>query len=174
MGGPSINFLTPHSWLLMLSRRMYRRVLLALCGAAIPSFVQAQHSFSESGSYDPTVPTPQSVLGYEVGDRFTPHHMIMRYLDRLAATSRRVKVDTVARTFEGRELVMVVVTSEANQGRIEQIRADNERLATLSGSPAELDAIAGRLPAVRSEERRVGKECRSRWAANHEKKQRRT
>jgi hypothetical protein len=74
--------------------------------------------------------------------------MLMRYLDRLAATSRRVKVDTVAHTFEGREVVMVIATSEANMGRIEQIRADNERLATLNGSPAELDAIAARLPAI--------------------------
>src|SRR5947209_10554330 len=29
-------------------------------------------------------------------------------------------------------------------------------------------------PSRRSEERRVGKECRSRWAARHEKKERRT
>jgi hypothetical protein len=72
----------------------------------------------------------------------------MRYLDRLAATSRRINVDTVAHTFEGREVVMVIATSEANQARIEQIRADNERLATLNGSPAELDAIAARLPAI--------------------------
>src|SRR5688572_32853681 len=124
------------------------RCFASLVLLASASSLHAQHSFADGGSYDPAVPTPQSVLGYEVGDRFTPHHMIMRYLDRLAATSRRVEVDTVARTFEGRELVMVIVTSEANQGRIEQIRADNERLATLSGSPAELDAIAGRLPAV--------------------------
>src|SRR6266704_6064584 len=30
--------------------------------------------------------------------------------------------------------------------------------------------IGLRLPGVRSEERRVGKECRSRWSADHEKK----
>src|SRR5688500_2316881 len=132
----------------MLSRHMSRRALIALCWAVAPSLLQAQHSFSDGGAYDASVPTPQSVLGYQIGERFTPHHMIMRYLDRLAATSRRVKVDTVAHTFEGREVVMVIVTSEANQGRIDQIRADNARLATVSGSAAELDAIAARLPAV--------------------------
>ena len=132
----------------MLSRRMYRRILTALWLAVTPSLLRAQHSFSEGGSYDPAVPTPQSVLGYEIGERFTPHHMIVRYLDRLAAASRRVTVDTVARTFEGREVLMAIVTSEANQARIEQIRADNARLATLTGSAADLDAIAARAPAV--------------------------
>src|SRR5687767_1136530 len=127
---------------------MYPRILLGWLAAVTPLVLHAQHSFSDGGSYDPAVPTPQSVLGYEVGERFTPHHALMRYLDRLAATSRRVEVDTVARTFEGREVVMVIVTSEANQGHIDQIRADNDRLATLNGSPAELDAIAARSPAI--------------------------
>ena len=127
---------------------MIRRVLTALGLAATPAVVLAQHTFANGGAFDAAVPTPKSVLGYEVGDRFTPHHMMMRYLDRLAATSRRVKIDTVARTFEGREVVMAVVTSEANHARLEQIRADNARLATLSGSPAELDAIAARAPAI--------------------------
>ena len=125
---------------------MYRRALLIVLLAATP--LSAQHAFANGGSYDAAVPTPKSVLGYEVGDRFTPHHMMMRYLDRLAATSRRVKVDTVAHTFEGREVVMAIVTSEANQARLDQIRADDARLATLSGSSAELDAIAARAPAI--------------------------
>src|SRR5262245_65259998 len=33
------------------------------------------------------------------------------------------------------------------------------------------EEIAARLPATRSEERRVGKECRTRWWASHEREQ---
>ena len=45
--------------------------------------------------------------------------------------------------------MLVVVTSEANQGRIDQIRADAMRLADPRGaSDGDLDAIAGRLPAI--------------------------
>ncbi|MGQ0715540.1 MAG: M14 metallopeptidase family protein [Gemmatimonadaceae bacterium] len=132
----------------MRSRRIRSRLVVGACLATTPVAVHAQHAFSTGGGYDPAIPTPESILGYEVGERFTPHHMLMRYLDRLAATSRRVKVDTVAHTFEGRPVVMVIVTSEANQGRIEQIRADAARLATLSGSASDLDAVAARLPAI--------------------------
>lgn len=109
----------------------------------------AQHAFGGTGSYDPAVPTPRAALGYDLGQRFTPHHMIVRYLERLAATSRRVRVDTLARTFEGRELLMAVVTSEANQGRLAQIRMDAARLADPRGaSAADLQTAAGRLPPI--------------------------
>jgi hypothetical protein len=109
----------------------------------------AQHPLrAAGGSYDPAVPTPRSVLGYDVGDRFTPHHLLMRYIDRLAATSRRVKVDTVGHTFEGRELVMVIIASEANHQRLEQVRGDAVALAEAAAPPAQLTAIARRLPAI--------------------------
>ena len=115
---------------------------------ALPPALVGQHPYA-TGALDPAVPTPRSVLGYEIGERFTPHHLLMRYLERLAATSRRVRVDTVGRTFEGREVVMAIVTSEANQGRLDQIRADAARLADPRGAPAaELTRVADRLPAV--------------------------
>jgi hypothetical protein len=105
----------------------------------------AQHPLRAGGTYDPAVPTPRSVLGYDVGDRFTPHHMLMRYIDRLAASSRRVKVDTVGRTFEGREVVMVILASEANQQRLEQIRTDAVAMSDVSNAAT---TIAARLPAI--------------------------
>lgn len=126
-----------------------RPSLIVLCAgllAAAP--LQAQHSYG-SGRYDPAVPTPRAILGYEIGERFTPHHMIMRYVERMAAASRRVSAETVAVTFEGREVLMVVATSEANRGRLAQVRADAARLADPRGAgAAELAAVVARLPAV--------------------------
>lgn len=102
-----------------------------------------------TGPWDPAVPTPRAVLGYDIGDRFTPHHMLSRYIDRVAQASRRMRVDTVALTFEGREVYVLALTSEANIARLEQIRADAARLSDPRGvSTADLNAIAGRLPPV--------------------------
>src|SRR5688572_31114344 len=86
----------------------------------LASTASAQHSYNPTGSFDPAVPTPRAVLGYEVGDRFTPHHMIVRYAEGVAATSRRIRVDTVARTFDGRESLLIIATSEAQHGRMQQ------------------------------------------------------
>jgi hypothetical protein len=109
----------------------------------------AQHPFGGAGPYDSAVPTPRAVLGYDLGQRFTPHHLMTRYLERLAATSRRITVDTVARTFEGREVLMAIVTSEANHGRLAQIKSDAARVADPRGAGAgDLTTAAGRVPAI--------------------------
>ena len=127
--------------------KRFAMTVLLLALAASP--LAAQHAFSAGGPYDPAVPTPKSVLGYEIGERFTPHHMVARYLERLAATSRRIRLDTVARSFEGREVFLVIATSEANVARLDQIRADAARLADPRGAPpAALGAAQARLPAI--------------------------
>ncbi len=128
---------------------MRHAILVCALSALAAAPALAQHSFGGAGPYDPAVPTPRAVLGYDVGERFTPHHMLSRYLERLAATSRRVHVDTVAVTFEGREVFLVALSSEANIARLAQIRADASRLADPRGAgAAELAAVAARMPPV--------------------------
>jgi len=128
---------------------MKRIVLAAVVVALAVRPAVAQHAFSSGGAYDPAVPPPRAVLGYEIGEAFTPHHMLARYLDRVAATSRRIRVDTMGRTVEGREMFLVIATSEANQARLAQIQADAARLADPRGAgAAELEAIAARSPTI--------------------------
>lgn len=128
-----------------------RTLGLMLALAMLPAAnAVAQHPFSPPGAtYDPRIPTPRSVLGYEVGDQFTPHHLVMRYFERVAQASPRVHLDTLGRTAEGREYITAVVTSERNQQRRDQIRTDAGRVADpRRGTAAEVDAIAARLPAI--------------------------
>ncbi|MBR9989513.1 MAG: hypothetical protein KFH98_07145 [Gemmatimonadetes bacterium] len=126
-----------------------RHIVLAAAALLASSPAQAQHALVPGGTYDPAVPTPESILGYEVGQRFTPHHLLMRYLDQLAATSGRVRLDTVAHSFEGREVMLVTLTSTTNHQRMSQIRADARRIADPRGATqADLDAAVSRLPSI--------------------------
>jgi hypothetical protein len=130
---------------------MFKRLVAAalVCGLVPATPLVAQHALATGGFYDPKVPPPRAVLGYDVGERFTPHHMLMRYLDRLAATSSRIRLDTVGHTFEGREVMRVIITSEANRQRLEEIRRDAQRLFDpRNASDAELRAIVERMPSV--------------------------
>ncbi len=111
----------------------------------VATTASAQHSYNPTGNFDPAVPTPRAVLGYDIGQRFTPHHMIVRYAERVAAASRRIRVDTVAHTFEGRESLMIIATSEANHGRMAQILADAGRVANAA---PDANAAAARLPSI--------------------------
>ena len=127
---------------------MRSKHLWICCLAVLAPPLRAQHPFA-AGSYDPAIPTPRSALGYEVGDRFTPHHLMLRYIERLAAASARIRLDTVARSFEGREVVMVTVTSESNQRRLAQLRAEAAQVADPRKAGAtEVSAAAARLPAI--------------------------
>jgi hypothetical protein len=83
----------------------------------------------------PAVPRPESVLGFEPGaDRKLPDWaQIVEYFRRLDASTDRVRVDEVGATTEGRPFLLVTISSEANLGRLEAIRAANLRLADPRG-----------------------------------------
>ncbi|NIP79560.1 MAG: hypothetical protein GWM90_10215 [Gemmatimonadetes bacterium] len=126
---------------------MRRIALLSLLLLPLPT--AAQHALGGTGPYDPAVPTPASVLGYELGDRFTPHHAVARYLEAVAEASPRVTLDTVGYSHEGRALFLATVTSEANHGRMAEIREGARRLADPRGSSAsELEAAMAATPTI--------------------------
>ncbi len=123
--------------------------LVCAAGALLAAPLAAQHTFNAHGPLDPAVPSPRAVLGYDIGERFTPHHLLTRYVERLAATSDRLRVDTVARTFEGREVLMIIATSAANHARLDAILVDAARVADPRGAdPAALAQATARLPAI--------------------------
>ncbi|HEX9165145.1 MAG TPA: M14 family zinc carboxypeptidase [Gemmatimonadales bacterium] len=127
-----------------------RLATIALLALTATRPLAAQHSFTRPGeSYDPRVPTPRSVLGYDLGQRFTSHRAMTRYFEAVAKASPRVRVDTVARSFEGRELFLITVSSEANMARLAEIQRDAQRVADPRGGAAgEVEAAAKRLPAI--------------------------
>ena len=122
----------------------------ALAGGLTASPAQAQHAFADPGAtFGPRVPTPAQILGYDIGARFTPQRSMMRYIERIAAASKRVKVDTVARTFEGREMLIITISSEANMARLAEIQRDAARIADPRGANAgDIDAAVKRIPSI--------------------------
>jgi len=75
--------------------------------------------------------SPAEFLGYELGDRYTPHHKVMEYSRHVAENSDRAVIDVYGETYEHRELVYLVVTSSANHQNIEEIRTNNLKLTGL-------------------------------------------
>ena len=97
---------------------------------------QDRFEFDSSLNYDDSVPSPASFLGFEHGEKFTFHAHMLDYFEALAEASDRVSLHEYGRTHEGRRLVYAVITSTQNQGRIEEIRTNNLRLADPSDSEA--------------------------------------
>lgn len=106
---------------------MKKSVLLAVLG-----------SFLISGSVWAQLQSPAEFLGYELGEKWTPHHKVLSYFEHVADESPMVTLTEYGTTNEGRELVYAVVTSSVNHQSLEEIRMNNLRLAGLeSGSPTE-------------------------------------
>jgi len=76
------------------------------------------------------IPPPSKILGYELGDKFTSHGNIERYILALKESSPdRVRVVPYGATYEGRTLYLVVISDPDNISRLEDIRANIRKLA---------------------------------------------
>ncbi|HEX8695999.1 MAG TPA: M14 metallopeptidase family protein [Longimicrobium sp.] len=92
-------------------------------------------------------PSPAQVLGYELGERFTPYAGVQQYAKALDAASDRVEYRPYGETYEGRELFQLVVATPGNLRRLDQILAANAELARGAG-PERARQIAAANPAV--------------------------
>jgi Zinc carboxypeptidase len=98
---------------------------------------------------DPAIPRPDSVLGHPLGARFTNWDRIVAYLEALDAASPRVTMWEYGRTYEGRPLKLLALSSPENLQRLEEIRQDVQRLADPAGlSQGDRDRILRRTPAL--------------------------
>lgn len=79
------------------------------------------------------VQSPEEFLGYELGSAWTPHYKVVQYFEHLDEHSPLVALEHYGYTYEGRELVYAVVTSQANHANLDEIRVNNLRLTGLEG-----------------------------------------
>ena len=101
------------------------------------------------GAYDPAIATPKSILGELIGAHPAPPEKIILAFRTWSEQSKRASISTYATTYEGRELVRIIVSSETNMARIEEIKAAIAKLADPRGlSASEQSRIIKETPAV--------------------------
>lgn len=90
------------------------------------------------------VKSPDEFLGYSLGTKFTPYDKVLDYFRYLAKAGKNVKVVSYGRSYEGRELLVGIVSAKHNMDKLEQIRLNN-----ISLSNAEKSEISGiKQPAI--------------------------
>jgi hypothetical protein len=107
-------------------------------------------SFYSKGPYRSSVPRPETLLGYAVGERHTQYHQQERVLLAIAqAATDRVRVEEIGITNEFRTMRIYIVSAPENIARLDAIRSDLRRIADpRSVPPTEVDAAVARTPAV--------------------------
>ena len=95
------------------------------------------------------VPTFSEVTGHDFGERITLHHEAIRYLTTLAATSDRVRIVDHGETWEGRKLLVAIVTAPENHQRLDAIQEAARRLGDPRiTSPEEAASIIAEQPVI--------------------------
>lgn len=85
------------------------------------------------------VMTPKEYFGYELGSNFTSYYRVVGYLEKIASQSPLASFRTYGKTYEGRPLTVLIISSEQNIKNLEHIRNNNLRKAGLSEGDPESD-----------------------------------
>ena len=90
------------------------------------------------------IQSPSEFLGYQLGDRFTPHYRVIDYFNYLSSVSKDVMaLKSYGKTYENRPLMVAFVSSPQNIARLEDIRKNNMRMAGI-----ESGAVQSSQPAI--------------------------
>ncbi|SMC73859.1 M14 metallopeptidase family protein [Pedobacter nyackensis] len=77
------------------------------------------------GAVKAQVKSPDEFLGYPLGSKFTPHEKVLEYFKYLGKATKNVKIVSYGKSYEGRELLVAIVSAKGNMEKLEQIRKNN-------------------------------------------------
>ena len=84
--------------------------------------------FSEFETPNSSIPTPKEIIGHEVGEWHVTHDKLVQYMYALADASNRITIEDRGKTFEGRPILLLTITSEDNHNNINQIIANHKKI----------------------------------------------
>ncbi|MFW2377573.1 MAG: M14 family zinc carboxypeptidase, partial [Cellulophaga baltica] len=92
-------------------------------------------------NYNKNIPTPESIIGHEVGEWHITHDKLVYYMQALAASSDRISIENRGETFEGRPLLLLTITAPKNHGKIEQIQKDHLSITKETGATQDVSNL---------------------------------
>ncbi len=109
------------------------------------SEVNLQYYLPDDVTYNENIPTPEQIIGHEVGEWHVSHDKLVAYMYAIAEASERVTITEYARTYENRPLLLLTVTSPENHTNIDQIK---ERHMTLTDADESANLDIESMPVI--------------------------
>lgn len=85
-------------------------------------------------TYNPQIPTPESVLGFQIGQQHAGWDQVVGYMKALAACSDRISIKETGRTWQRRPFIEVVFTSAENQKNLDRIKEEHLKISDINQS----------------------------------------
>jgi hypothetical protein len=88
---------------------------------SVTGFSQTSYYFPKEISFNPSISTPESLLGFQIGEWHTDYSQVVHYAQSLAVQSPRIQMEITGYTHEKRPLLLLTITSEKNHQNINEI-----------------------------------------------------
>lgn len=106
--------------------------ILLVTYSSLASFAQKvalSYYLPQDISYNSNIPTPESFLGYQVGEWHVTHDQLVSYMRELDRVSDRITLEQHGKTYESRPIVLLTITSPQNHSNLPQIKSQHQELA---------------------------------------------
>tara|TARA_B110000858_G_scaffold18682_1_gene18802 strand:- start:40 stop:2532 length:2493 start_codon:yes stop_codon:yes gene_type:complete len=92
----------------------------------LSNIITSQNYFLEKYEpYNNSILSPEEFLGYEIGFQHTRHDQIVSYLTYLSSVSDKADLINYGKTHEGRNLVILTISSKNNLNRLGEIQKEH-------------------------------------------------
>jgi len=116
-----------------------KNLKLLLVFVLLSNIISSQNYFLENYKpYNNSILSPEEFLGYEIGFQHTRHDQIVSYLTYLSTVSNKADLINYGKTHEGRNLIILTVTSESNLNRLDDIQKEHLK-NTIPGASVSLN-----------------------------------
>jgi hypothetical protein len=109
-------------------------ILALICCVSINGQVTLGYYMPKEISYNQSIPTPKQFFGHEVGEWHLTHDKLYFYMLELSKLSDRAIWEEYGRSYEGRPLGQLIISSPENIKNLEQLRQQHLLLCDPSKS----------------------------------------
>jgi hypothetical protein len=109
--------------------------LLFVFLSVLPIYAQ-DYFYQQYGPFDDNIPSPESFLGYPIGEHHTRHDRIVAYLQKLADLSDKASLTTYGMTYEYRPLVILNISTPERIQNMGQYQEKHNELVDPTNSSA--------------------------------------
>ena len=84
---------------------------------------------NQENIFNESIPTPESIIGHQVGKWHVTHDKLIQYMQVLAKSSDRITIENRGFTYEDRPLILLTITSKENHQNIDKIKKEHKEIS---------------------------------------------